>query len=573
MLAPMNDAANAANAAIFYQPEGYDTGRQKLMGRHAAGEGFLKGFLRHSGVDTLYCYAATKEYAGHFQRLVAGFGNKRPVRWLDERDAGSPRTPGTLYLPDPSLAAAAWRRRGVGQRLFSVTGITHTTASAGAMDWISGLLSAPVQNWDALICTSSVVRDTIELVLDQQQDYLSARMGATQFTRPQLPIIPLGVDTEAFAPDADRRAAARAALGLGPDDIAVLFVGRLSFHAKAHPLPMYLGLERAAQALEKSAGAKGGKPKIHLIQAGWFANDFIENAFKGGAAQFCPSVKAVFLDGRKPDQRAQGWAAADLFTSLSDNFQETFGLTPIEAMAAGLPGVVTDWNGYKDTVRDGVDGLRVPTLMPRGGLGNDLADRHAAGIDTYDLYCGFSSQFVAIDPNAAARAYLRLIEDAELRQRMGAAARSRAIETFDWSVVVKRYQALWQELGALRAAGAENAPRHAGESANPARLDPFISFASYPSDILSDKHVVAAMQGADGARLQALLQSPLISFIKPVAPEPDDCARILADLQRRGPTMVADILADAPDARRGRIERGLVWLAKLGLLSIKAPTR
>jgi len=572
MLAAMSDTTetqlSAANAAIFYQPEGYDTGRQKLMGRHAAGEGFLKGFLRHSGVDTLYCYAATKEFAGHFQRLVGGFGNKRPVRWLDERDASGPKAPGTLYLPDPSLAASAWRRRAVGQRLYSITGITHTTASAGAMDWISGLLTAPVQSWDALICTSSVVRETIELVLDQQQEYLGRRVGADTFTRPQLPIIPLGVDTESFAPDASKRGAARAALGLGTHDIAVLFVGRLSFHAKAHPLPMYLGLERAAQALAKTSGRK-----IHLIQAGWFANDFIENAFKNGAAQFCPSVTAHFLDGRKPDIRGQAWAAADLFTSLSDNFQETFGLTPIEAMAAGLPGVVSDWNGYKDTVRDGIDGLRVPTVMPRGGLGTDLADRHAAGIDTYDLYCGFSSQFVAIDPNAAAKAYLKLIEDDGLRRRMGEAARARAVEAFDWAVVVRRYQALWQELAELRKAGAESAPRQAGEAANPARLDPFISFESYPSDILSEQHVVAATPGADGARLQALLQSPLISFVKPVAPEIDDCARILADLQRRGPVPVGDLLADAPDSRRDRIERGLVWLAKLGLLQIKAPSK
>lgn len=562
----MNAQIPTANAAIFYQPEGYDTGRQKLMGRHAAGEGFLKGFLRHSGVDTLYCYAATKEFAGHFQRLVAGFGNKRPVRWLDESDAASPRGPGTLYLPDPSLAAAAWRRRAIGQKLYSIAGITHTTASAGAMDWIAGLLSAPVQEWDALICTSSVVRQTIELVLGQQQEYLSARMGAAHFTRPQLPVIPLGVDTEAFAPDADKRGAARAALGLGPEDIAVLFVGRLSFHAKAHPLPMYLGLERAAQALAKSSGRK-----IHLIQAGWFANDFIENAFKNGAAQFCPSVVATFLDGRKADLRQQAWNAADLFTSLSDNFQETFGLTPIEAMAAGLPGVVSDWNGYRDTVRDGVDGIRVPTLMPRAGLGLDLADRHAASIDTYDLYCGYSSQFVAIDPNAAARAYLKLIEDRGLRQRMGAAARQRALGTFDWAVVVKRYQALWQELADRRAASTENAARGSGKPANPSRLDPFLSFASYPSDILSEGHIVAPAQGADGARLQTLLQSPLISFVKPMAPDPDDCARILTDLQRRGPLSVADILADAPDSRRDRIERGLAWLAKLGLLSIKAP--
>ena len=40
--------------------------------------------------------------------------------------------------------------------------------------------------------------------------------------------------------------------------------------------------------------------------------------------------------------------------SLADNIQETFGLTPVEAMAAGLPCVMSDWDGYRDTVRDGV---------------------------------------------------------------------------------------------------------------------------------------------------------------------------------------------------------------------------
>jgi len=555
---------NAMNAAILYRPEGFDTSRDKLMGRHAASEGFLKGMVRHGRIDRLHCFATSRDMAQHFQRLVAGFGNQRPVHWLDEADAASPRTPGALYLPDPSLAAAAWRRRAVGQRLYSITGITHTTASAGAMDWIIGLLTAPVQDWDALICTSTVVRDTVELVLGQQQEFLASRLSATRFTRPQLPVIPLGVDTAAYAPDDALRAQARTALGIGPTDAAVLFVGRLSFHAKAHPLPMYLGLERAAKAW----AAKGGG-RLHLVQAGWFANDAIEAAFKTGAATFCPSVRCRFVDGRKADLRRQAWLAADLFTSLSDNFQETFGLTPIEAMAAGLPGVVSDWNGYRDTVRDGIDGFRVATLMPRAGLGADLADRHAAGIDNYDAYCGFSSQFVAIDADVAAARYLSLIEDPALRHRMGGAARQRAIEVFDWQVVIGQYQALWAELAQRRAAGAESAALPASQAANPSRLDPFLCFAGYPSQTLSATHVVTATPGADGAQLQALLKMPLFSFMRTMAPDADECTRLLADLQARGPLSVAEILAGTAEARRPRVERGLVWLAKLGLLSVR----
>jgi glycosyltransferase involved in cell wall biosynthesis len=78
--------------------------------------------------------------------------------------------------------------------------------------------------------------------------------------------------------------------------------------------------------------------------------------------------------------------AADLFISLADNIQETFGLTPVEAMAAELPVLVTDWDGYRETVRDGMDGFRIPTWMPPPTFGQDLAVGYALGLLSYDQY-------------------------------------------------------------------------------------------------------------------------------------------------------------------------------------------
>jgi hypothetical protein len=186
-----------------------------------------------------------------------------------------------------------------------------------------------------------------------------------------------------------------------------------------------------------------------LIQAGWFANDFIEAAFRDGARDFCPSVTAHFLDARTPEVRFPIWQAGDIFTSLSDNIQETFGLTPIEAMAAGLPSVVTDWDGYKDTVQHGEHGMRVPTFSPPPGQGADLADAHGAGIDTYDRYYGYASQFVAVDINATVDAYVSLIGNAGPRAST-ATPRARRFSDVRLAPCHRALPGAWAELAERR---------------------------------------------------------------------------------------------------------------------------
>jgi glycosyltransferase involved in cell wall biosynthesis len=548
-----------ANAAILYRPEAFTTSGTKLMGRQAAGEGFLRGFVRHADVDRLYCYAPRREQVEHFAAAAAAAGNTRPIAWLNEADARGPGETGTLYLPDPSLSAHAWRRRRFDQRAYSIVGITHTIASAGAMDWIIGQLTAPVQEWDAQICTSHVARQSLDFMYDAQSAFLAARLGAGKSPRPRLPVIPLGIDTDRFRPDPARRAEARQALDVAEDETVVLFAGRLSFHAKAHPLPMYLALERVARE-------KGHR--ILLIQAGLFANRFIAEAFKSGAAQFCPSVRAAFIDGRDAARWQQVWQAADIFTSLSDNIQETFGLAPVEAMAAGLPSVVSDWDGYRDTIRDGIDGFRIATLMPPAGWGEDLADRHAATIDNYDHYCGFTSQFVAIDPEACAAAYARLIEDEQLRRRMGEAARHRAIAEFDWRVVIARYQALWAELAEIRRSAAESAPRVGNQPANPARADPYRAFAAHATTTLAAGDRVALAPGATAAAFDAIADHALVAFAARINPPREEVHRIIAALGRQESITVAELARGWPEEKRGAYLRSLIWLAKLGLVRI-----
>ena len=554
---------NAANAAIYYHPDGFDTSRPKLMGRQAAGEAFLRAFVRHVEAETVYCCADKPEHFANFQRQVAPFAGSKSTQWIPRAAVHRLGEPGCLIYPGPDIADLAWARRHFDQRLFSLCGITHTTASAGVMDSIGALLLAPVQPWDAVICTSESVKRTIRQVHDDWGDYLADRVGARPRPVVQLPVIPLGVDCDQFAASAETdaaRAEFRGQHGIAEDDVAVLYVGRLSFHAKANPLPLYLGLEEAAKRTGK---------RLHLVLAGWFPNEVIEKAFVDGAAQLCPSVNLIRLDGREPRVRRFVWFAADIFASLSDNIQETFGLTPIEAMAAGLPVVATDWNGYRDTVRDGIDGFMVPTRMPQPGLGQPFALRQFLRIDSYDRYIGNTSQCVAVDVEAAAAAITRLATDAGLRRRMGAAGRRRARETFDWSVVIRAYQDLWRDLADRRRHETENAPPSPGSPAYPLRADPFRLFAGYPTAAIEPDLAVVLAPNTSAADFAAISGVELGAYARALFAADEDCVKLLDHLGEHGETRIRTLLELFAKNERGAILRTIAWLAKLDLIRFR----
>lgn len=544
------------HAVIEYHPDGYVTTGKKLMGRQAAGEGFLRAAAQ-STASRLLCHTNNIVTARHFAEQLNLYGYRGQPGWVPFERLSGIAEEGCLYRPDPHLLDAAWRRVAIGERAYSICGITHTTASHAAMSALTGLLSAPVRGWDALICTSMAVRDSARILLENQADFLRWRLGASRFELPQLPVIPLGVHVNDYLTSADERLVARQVFGVDADEVVVLFLGRLSFHAKAHPQQMFTALERAAKGR-----------RVRLLQCGWFANAHIEAAFVDAAASLCPSISVQYADGRDPAVRRQAWASADIFISLADNIQETFGLTPLEAMAAGLPVIVSDWDGYKETVRDAVDGFRIPSLMPPAPQGTDLARRFDNGMDSYDVYCGNASQFTALDPVALEHACSSLIGDAALRRQMGAAGRARARALFDWSVIYRRYQVLWEELAERRRADPDlQAPLTLLN--RPDRPDPFAAFASYPTTQLSGDHLVALLPGA--STLEARRNLAMNIFAQSLHPGQADCAAIIDLLEQAGPQTVSAVAGIFPAQQRSAILRGLVWLAKMEAVHITPP--
>lgn len=181
--------------------------------------------------------------------------------------------------------------------------------------------------------------------------------------RARVAVIPYGVDLGAFSPDTDRPPNAR---------VRCVYVGQIS-HRKGIPV-----LLRAARGL----------PDVQFVLTG-------------------PVVTPSLLRGLPPNARWMGplphaevaalMREADIFVLPS--LEDSYGLVASEAMASGLPVVVTDHVGASEAIEPGITGLVVP----------------------------------AGDHIALAAALRRLADDADLRSRMGRTARDRVSTGHSWA--------------------------------------------------------------------------------------------------------------------------------------------
>lgn len=537
--------------AICIESDAYTTAG-KIMGRQAAGQGFLRGLGRTWPTGLLRGVATGAFDREDVLKTLKDSGFLGEMRLTRPPDFEGARAVGALYYPAiPVLEMARFRNR-IGPAAYSLFGVTHTISTDRALDGIASLAGYPFMPWDALICTSHAAKQVVDTVIAETQDELRRHAGASRFDTLQTPIIPLGVHCDSWSPSPDDKARARANLGLAPDEVAFLFAGRLSFHAKANPAPLY-------QALQ----AISGEAKVVLIEAGLFPNASVREAYRTAQAALAPDVRFIHAAGDDAQAYSDAWRAADVFTSLSDNVQETFGLTPVEAMAAGLPVVVSDWNGYRSNIRHGTDGFLVPTVAAPPGAGEDLGVAVASGALSYDRQIGLLSLGVTVDRRALQEALTRLATDPELRARMGAAGRRRAEQVFDWPVVLRAYDDLARSLAELRRAGAERPPE-------PwiGRTDPFRRFEGFATRATGDGERVRLHDDAERllARVQALALANY-SF-HPLLLDQALPAKLVGVLSSNHGPMTVEALMTALGGATPPARRALAWLFKFGIVEI-----
>ncbi|MDP2009233.1 MAG: glycosyltransferase family 4 protein [Phenylobacterium sp.] len=549
-----------ASRLAIYHPSGQFNLVNNPFGKDVANLELFRALAAHGGFDQVSFLSQANISGADLRKGLLGDAPGGATLTTGSLLAqGAVAQSGTLLRGTPALSDISWlRRRAVGDRAYSLMGLVHTLAPPALRADMAMAVTSPIQPWDALICTSPSVQDALNRMFDDWSGFLADRFGGAKNPKPYLPLIPLGVDQPAIQARADRpevRAKLREELAIGEADVLVLWLGRLSFFEKAAPQPMFRAIEEAAQA----SGVK-----VHFAMLGWFPNgDQDRLRYQAAADAYAPSVAVHFLDGNDQGRVGSFWAASDIFISLVDNIQETFGITPVEAMAAGLPVVVSDWDGYRYTVQDGQQGFLIPTLGgPPGGASVGAAERHALGMESYQLYVGALAQHTAVHVGRAAEAIAALIASPDLRRRMGEAGRKRVREMFDWPVVARQYAGLADELTAIREASPPDATQG---RLNPVKGDPNRDFAGFPNqvqDLETLLHVRPGVTTADVDRAMGLDLDRFASSWRCTGPE---CWQVL-DILGAQTRSVKEVLLAFPVERRRPVQMGLMWMCKLGML-------
>ncbi|MDD3028950.1 MAG: glycosyltransferase family 4 protein [Alphaproteobacteria bacterium] len=551
------------SVCIHYSRPASSTNETEVFGFDVAVTRFLSAYFRHTKAETFLCRPTDMPSFEHFKRIAQDEGLDAETRCigLDPRHPDKNlQSLACMFRPDPLVGDLIWQRQQMRGRGYATCGLVHTMSGERIVRAVGDLCLAPSENTDALICPSHAIRDAVRSLWNVYSDYINHRFGGSFSCPMQTPVIPLGIDTEKLAARVtpEKRAAQRCALGVRDDEIVLLFVGRLSFATKAHPFPMFMAAERAARR---------SRHPVRLVLFGYFLPKDMEPRFRALAADVCKTARVDFVTNDDPRFPDGLWAAADIFTSLSDNVQESFGLTPIEAMACGLPAVVTDWDGYREGVRDGVDGFLIPTIAPPPEAGMAIA-RMYYNENNYGVALSGALQSTAVDIDACAKAYATLIDDAALRATFGRNGEARARSVFDWEHVIGAYNALWQHLAEQRAATVGPAPLpESWPAAHLSYPNPWHMFKSFPSAHMAPTDVVHIAASPEDVDL--LLRHDMNLFVPQLLLSQEQLLELIAVIRRAGAARIQDILAPFPLDSHDLLWRCLGWMVKFGVCTLE----
>jgi glycosyltransferase involved in cell wall biosynthesis len=365
-----------------------------------------------------------------------------------------------------------------------------------AMGQVAQMPSAP---FDAVTCLSQSAMESLRVSLEA--------MAPGQPWK--LKVVPNAVDADCFHPLSQaEKEAARKRLDLPEDATIVLFVGRVSPYSKAELVPLI------------RAFANVSKESDVLVIVGPENVEGYVNKLREEGQRLGLGDRLIVRGPVNHSETAQLYGAADVFAFPCDNVLDTFGSTVTEAMASGLPVLVSAWDGMKDQVEDGVQGFLVPTtLLP----GLEAAEAMSPALPQMVAFL-LAAQAVYVDYDGLCVGLERLLGDADLRQKMGEKGRETVLARNSWQAVNDGLLSLWRECleeASSESEGSRQARRdHAAGSSQVIRFaDYYAPYAGGPAEIWVSVSEFGRKVLAGSERLVfydevvAMLKPPLVNYL------------------------------------------------------------
>jgi D-inositol-3-phosphate glycosyltransferase len=380
-------------------------------------------------------------------------------------------------------------------RVFPTVRLVHGLFNDSALRAdISQMMLVPTYGCDSLVCTSTTCQKTMENLLEEVSSSYDMQFGAKIRFNGRLDRIPLCVDTEVFRPGV--KASLRKELSISKDAIVLLYVGYIAL-IKTDLMPLLPMIRRIVD----------GNPEVNLqfIIAGTGPETY-EKCLQALIEELRLQKHVKQYRCVSETMKQKLYASADIFVAPCESFEESFGLAPVEAMASGLPQVVANWDGYRDTVSHGVTGFLVPTLW--GRCDDDLRGTEILFGKLYNRI--ILGQSVSLDISDMQERIECLIRNPDLRASMSANSRARAVTEFSYKNVARRYEELFSELVAISRSIEPTQNRK--RSPNHTFFDSYRHFASRE---LTDESVISAAAGAS-LQVSRMLRGVKSSYVEGV---------------------------------------------------------
>jgi glycosyltransferase involved in cell wall biosynthesis len=514
------------------------------VGRNIANHNFFQALLKYGHFDEYHLFLANSAHRRRFEeghdRFLESIDATHKVKLFDrfELPVQIRKHDYAVFHQSDHVTffnSLCHIRNQIGA--FPITAFIHSLSYQHFMSKYLEMALGGVTSEDSLICSSMSGKKVLENCFQRIREQLNGKGPPVQ-----MEVIPLAIDGERF-PEIDQ-VVCRKQLGLDEKEAIGLCFGRFSDYDKMDLFPLIQAFQRIC-AENRS---------WRLILAGALHSESYFKILQLWTAALGIADRVTFIVNLSEKDKAALYKSADFFISLSDNPQETFGLTLLEAMACELPLLVSEFDGYQEIVTDEV-GKRIKTTWSDF----DSLTMVAPLMDEVTFH-RYLAQSICIDVEELSRTLRFFFSNPGQCREMGKAARDRFLRLYDYRVVIPRLERLWSRLKENFCFTPPN------PQPDPLAMDVFRCFSHYVTQMLTPEMRVRL---TDFGR-NLLVSKAEYPFLPEMEPLIDRTELKTVMEQAQTPRSVRDILkADGPGVWEKRYL--ILWMLKHGILGSYGP--